>query len=78
VALLWAHRKSGAKARAPLAIAGEKWELLLGLLKKERIIPENLLQYTFCFQSGFKAAGFMADFFKDNNIPAGKELCEGR
>ena len=76
VSLLWAHRKSGAKISAPMALAGEKWSRLLDFLRRERIIPENLLQCTFCFGSGPEAAGYMAEFFRDNNIAAGKELCE--
>jgi len=76
VCLLWAHRKSGAKTSAPLALAGEKWIRLLDFLRRERIIPENLLQYVFCFGSGPEAAGYVAEFFRDNNIAAGKELCE--
>ncbi len=78
VALLWAHRKSGAKSLAPLALAGEEWGRLLGLLKDEGIIPENLLQCTFRFGSGLEAAGFMAEYFRENNSAAGKEHCERR
>lgn len=78
VALLWARRKSGAKSNAPLALAGEKLGRLLGLLREEGIIPENLLQCTFCFGSGLEAAGFMAEYFRENNSAAGKEQCERR
>ena len=65
VALVWAHRKSGAKMDAPLALAGEKWDRLVDLLKREGIIPENLLQCTFRFGSGQEAAGFMAEYFRE-------------
>ncbi len=78
VALLWAFRKSGAKTCAPLALVGEKWKRLTGLLREEGIIPENLLQCTFRFGSGLEAAGFMAEHFRENNSAAGKEHCERR
>ncbi|HNQ77574.1 MAG TPA: LOG family protein [Acidobacteriota bacterium] len=78
VCLLWAHRKSGAKREAPLALVGEKWKRLTGLLREEGIIPENLLQYDFWFGSGVEAAGFMAEYFRENNSAAGKEHCERR
>lgn len=78
VALVWAHRKSGAKKDAPLALVGEKWNRLTGLFREEGIIPENLLQCTLCFESGPEAARYMADYFRDNNSAAGKEHCERR
>ncbi|HPA26136.1 MAG TPA: hypothetical protein PLQ05_00640, partial [Acidobacteriota bacterium] len=63
---------------APLALVGEKWKRLTGLLREEGIIPENLLQCTFRFGSGLEAAGFMAEHFRENNSAAGKEHCERR
>jgi hypothetical protein len=52
-------------------------EKLLDFFKKERIIQENLLQCSFVFGSGLKAAEFIVDFYGENNISAGEELSEG-
>jgi uncharacterized protein (TIGR00730 family) len=76
VVSVWSLRKSGQKVKAPMALVGEKWKKLFDFFKKERIIPENLLQYTFLFSGGGEAARFMVDFFGENNILAGKAFSE--
>ncbi|MFB3850494.1 MAG: LOG family protein [Acidobacteriota bacterium] len=65
VSLIFALRKNGDKASSPLCLVGEKWLKIMDFFEKERIIPKNLLKYTFLCENGFSASQTIIKFFSE-------------
>jgi uncharacterized protein (TIGR00725 family) len=73
VSLIFALRKNRNKASSPLCLVGKKWHKIINFFKKERIIPENLLKYTFLSESGVEASQTLIDFFCEKEVISGKK-----